>query len=384
MKPNGLKLLFLARTYPPLIGGMENFSYHLINSIAGLKKAEVTAIVNKKGRSFLPLFLLLLVPKLIFSARKYSLIHLADGVLAPIGEIIKLIFPKKKVVCTIHGLDITYAEKNSFYKKFNLQALSSLDKIIAVSEATKKTAIRLKVPEDKIVVIANGVNPPPKEKKNGQEMFWSLIRKRFPQLSLEELENKNFILTIGRLCKRKGVAWFIEKVFPALNKDTIYLIAGGGPERLNLEKIIESLNLNKRVLLLGTVTEEEKSALLSEALLFIQPNIKVKGDMEGFGISMLEASVNKIPVIASRIEGIKQAIIHKKNGFLIKSRDSQKFTDLINRLIENKEERKLLGEKFQKFTLENFSWDKIAREYLAEFEKISEENEDQNHLIPKS
>ena len=380
-----IKILFISRTYPPVVGGMERVSFNLIKSIAGLEETTVTAIVNRGGKKTLPIFIVALLPKILISVRKYDLVHLSDAVLAPIGDIIKMIHPKVKVVCTIHGLDVTYAGKNSFYKKINLPALFSLDKIIAVSQATKQIALDFKVPKQIITVIPNGIGS--KEIYNSKikkQALATLLKKKSEQKFNNNLagkfNEKVFILTLGRLCKRKGVAWFIENVLGKLDPKVVYLIAGDGEEKENIKKVAKKFHLEDRIYLLGFVSSEEKQILLNTVDIFVQPSIKVKNDMEGFGINMLEASSCKLPVVATGIEGIKDAVVNGKNGFLIKLAGVSAWIKILHKLTEDPELRHGFGERAREYTIHNFEWSIIAKRYLAEFKRVIAEK----HVITRN
>ncbi|MEA3273240.1 MAG: glycosyltransferase family 4 protein [Patescibacteria group bacterium] len=378
MTSNKIKILFISRTYPPVVGGMERVSFNLIKSIARLDETVVTAIVNRGGKQTLPIFLIALLPKILISARKYDLVHLSDAVLAPFGDIIKMIHPKVKVVCTVHGLDITYAGKNSFYKKINLPALFSLDRIIAVSQATKQTALDFKVPKRLVTVIPNGVGSKeiynPKIKKQAlATLLKKKSKQKFDNQLAGKLKEKVFILTLGRLRKRKGVAWFIENVLGKLNSNVVYLVAGDGEEKENIQKIAKKLHLEDRVYLLGFVSSEEKQVLLNTVDIFVQPSIKIKNDMEGFGVSMLEASSCKLPVVATGIEGIKEAVTSGENGFLIKLDNVSAWIKVLRKLIEDPELRHGFGEKAREYTIRNFEWNIIAKRYLKTFKQVMSE-----------
>ncbi|MBD3245261.1 MAG: glycosyltransferase [Candidatus Moranbacteria bacterium] len=365
-----MKILFISRTYPPVIGGMEKLSYGLINSVAKLKGVEVTAIVNRYGKKTLPFFMVSSLIKAVLSARKYDVIHLSDAVLAPLGDIIKMFHPKIKVICTIHGLDITYGEKNLFYKKVNLNALNFMDKIIAVSQKTKETAVNLDIKEEKIKVIPCGVYAGEHfDKSIKKSQVIKLIKKKSKRFDIKDPQKFVYILTLGRLCKRKGIHWFIQNVLPDLDKKAIYLIAGEGVEKEKILKSIKKKKLRKRVYFLGFVTEAEKKILFNGAQIFVQPNIKVPGDMEGFGITMIEASLCRTVVVASGIEGIKEAIDHKKNGILLKPKDKAKYREVLNALIRNRDLRRDLAKKFRLFSKSHFDWPIIAKKYLKEFKK---------------
>jgi glycosyltransferase involved in cell wall biosynthesis len=382
MASQKIKILFISRTYPPTTGGMEKMSFNLINFFSKLKGVKVTAIVNHRGKAFLPFFIVGLIPKIISAGRKYDLIHLSDAVLAPLGDLIKMFSPKAKVVCTVHGLDLTYAKKNNFYKKINLEALFSLDKIIAVSQATKKIALNYGAPGQKVVVIPNGINikenyRPEIQKEELLRLLKTKLGEKITENTLQEFKNKVFLLTLGRLCKRKGIEWFIKNVLAKLDSQTCYLIAGGGKERENIQKAIKKLKLENKAFLLGFVSEKEKQVLLNTADIFVQPNIKVKNDMEGFGITLLEANSCNLPVVATGIEGITEAITDRKNGFLVKLKDVSAWKRILTELVENPEMRKSFGEKAKSYTRQNFRWEIIAKKYLEEFKKVRQKSDDQ-------
>jgi glycosyltransferase involved in cell wall biosynthesis len=103
---------------------------------------------------------------------------------------------------------------------------------------------------------------------------------------------------------------------------------------------------------------------------FIQPNIKIPGDMEGFGISVIEAAYCGIPVIASDLEGLKDAIKNEKNGFLIESENADSYVKKINELLDDEEYRKNFGQKARQYITEHLSWEHVSKKYLKEIEKI--------------
>ena len=93
--------------------------------------------------------------------------------------------------------------------------------------------------------------------------------------------------------------------------------------------------------------------------------------MEGFGINAIEAGACGRTVVASALEGLKDAVKDGENGFLVESGNAEAWVRKINELLADDEYRKKFGEKAKKYTIENFSWEKIAKKYLEEMsEKI--------------
>ena len=357
-----MKLLFISRSYPPVIGGLEKHNYSIHSALH--KKIKINALVNKFGKKVLPLFLpLCLVRALLISSKQESVL-LGDGVLGIVGWFIKTIKPSVPVVCIIHGLDITY--KNAFYQYFWVGLfLPKLDKIIAVSHATADAVISRGIPQSKLIVIPNGIYPLQNLDRN--KNFLS------PHLNIA-IDNQIVLFTLGRLVKRKGINWFINHVFTHLEGPFIYIIAGDGPEKDAIEQSIIANQLTDKVFCLGSVTEKTKSQLFLNADLFIQPNIKVKGDMEGFGIAVLEANLHELPVLGSKLEGLKDSIVEGQNGWLIEPEEPSIFTEKILEVTQSKKRLKQAGQNAKTFCLQQFCWDKIADQYIEVFRELVKNN----------
>jgi phosphatidylinositol alpha-1,6-mannosyltransferase len=351
------RLLFISRAYPPIIGGLENQNYEL--SIWLPKVAKTNIIVNKKGKNFLSIFLPYAAIKALFMSKEYDILLLGDGVLGIVGWIVK-IFHKKPVVCVVHGLDLTY--KNCFYQKFWLGFfLKKMDKLIAVGNETISAGIKRGLDEKKFVFIPNGVDI--------KKFVGKYSKTDLEEMLNEKLTERKIILTTGRLAAHKGIDWFCENVVPNLSDDILYLIAGDGEKRKEIEKIITKKDIAKKVRLLGRVSEKELRLLYNTADLYVKPNIKVNGTMEGFGIVVIEAASCNLTVIASDLEGLKDAIKDGENGFLIESKNSSAWTEKVNLLLNDNAFRIKFGEKACKFVCTNFSWEKISQKYIEEIKK---------------
>lgn len=353
-----IKILFISRAYPPVVGGIENQNFEL--SLWLPRFAEVKTIANKRGKKNLPLFIPYALLRALFLFKKYDVVLLGDGVLGIAGWVLKL-FYAKPVISIIHGLDLTY--KSNLYQKLWVNFfIKKLDKLIAVGNETIKAGVARGIPEEKFVFIANGVDT--------EKFLGNYSRKDLENVLEENLDGKKVILTLGRLAKRKGVAWFIENVMPQLPKNVIYVVSGEGPDKKNIIEAIQKNNLSGRIKLLGYVTDEEKIIFLNTCDLFIQPNIKVTGDMEGFGITVIEAGACRLPVVTSRLEGLQDAVKDGRNGFLLEPHDSKGYEKKISELLENDHYRKEFGKKAREFVIENYRWEIIARKYSEEIERV--------------
>jgi glycosyltransferase involved in cell wall biosynthesis len=354
-------ILFITRTYPPVIGGMETLSYHTIKTMADLTK--IYAIKNPYGKKALPFFVVWAFFKaiIILLFKDVKIIHLSDGVLAPAGVILRWIFPRVRVVSTIHGLDVAYAEQLPLYRYTNLWAIRRLDRIIAVSQEVKETCLKYGIPAEIITVIPNGTD--------ADAFFDPGIKKN----KIDEKIKDNFvILSLGRIVKRKGLTWFIRNVMPGLSRRVLLVIGSSGPDSERAKKAVIEQKLEDRIFFLGFVDDKEKKFLFNACDLFIMPNIKVKGDREGFGITVIEAASCELVPIVADLEGLRDAVKDRENGIRLPPKDSKMFIAAIKYLMDNPEGRIKLGGKARRYVKKNFDWSVIGRKYLEEFRKLEE------------
>lgn len=350
-----MKTLFITRAYPPDIGGIQKQNYEIFRALSELSETRI--IANKRGKIVLPVFVFTAFLKAILHARRSDVILLGDGVLGITGYFIKL-FSGKPVVCIVHGLDLTYGNK-LYQMLWPGYFLKKMDKLIAVGNETIRQGVLHGLAKEKFVFIPNGVSAV--EKIHAQGDLKTVLGRVLPGPA---------ILTLGRLVKRKGVEWFVSNVMPELPDNVTYIIAGDGKEKSAIQKAIDQHQLQKRVIFLGTVTDEEKSILMSSVDVFVQPNIHVDGDMEGFGLVVLEAAAYGTPVVAANIEGLKDAIHQNKNGLLVESGNVAAYQKVLMSLLKNTEETRSFGRLSRKYVEENFSWASIAAQYIEVFNKL--------------
>ncbi|MGD2271370.1 MAG: glycosyltransferase family 4 protein [Desulfobacterales bacterium] len=343
------KILFITRNYPPKIGGLEAYSYNLIKEFE--KYDTVFKIVSTQSNLHLVWFLPFSYFSALFTSWRHSVrnIHLCDGLLAPLGVLLKP-STRAKVTISIHGLDITYG--NPLYQGLIPRCVSGLDKIICVSRFTRDECIRRGIPQRKCRVIPNGINPGELYLGPGFEA----LRSRLEEIVGISLGDKVVLITVGRLVKRKGVAWFIEHVVPRLEQRYCYIVGGQGPEYDNIQSKIRHADVQNRVFMLGRISEEIRRLLYNAADIFVMPNITVGNDIEGFGISLLEAGSCGLPVVASNLQGIKDAVVEGRTGVLVEEGDVQGFILAIRKMDLKREDVRLCVN-------ERFNWPEIYKHY---------------------
>ena len=369
-----MKILFISRAYPPVMGGIEMQNFGIGEALSRI--TDVKIIANKKGKKALPIFIPWLILRGFFLLPEFDVILFGDGVLSPIGVFWKIFFPKKKFVSIIHGLDITFAYKKSIlgkiYRAINIPCHKKLDKLIMVGNETIIQAVEIGISKEKCVFIPNGLDM--------NEICESCERNDLVRVLNVDLTEKKVIFRGGRFTKHKGVEWFIRNVMPKLSEKYILVAAGGaiasktaGDENdlVNCQKAVEDLGLEKRVKFLVNIPRPQMKILFNTVDVYISPNIKVAGSMEGFGITAIEAGACGRVVLASNLEGLKDAIKEGENGFLLESENTAAWVKKINEVLSDDVFRKTFGEKAKKFVRDNYSWKIISQKYLEEINKLS-------------
>ncbi len=373
-------ILFITRKHPPSVGGMQKLSQSLTKEVGRL--TPVSTIYWGGSTLFVPFFVVYAFLRAVLTVPRSNhvkLIHLSDALLTPLGLALRTLL-RVPVIVTVHGLDVTYS--NRLYQAIILRCLKRMDKVICVSSYTRMQCIRRGVPAALCEVIPNGVNM-----TEFADHFTSQAMRNVQSKAGNCIRGRKVLLTVGRLIERKGVVHFLTEIMPRLlakRDDICYLIVGEGPQRDLIETRIASLHLGGHVALLGQVDDDTLRAAYHIADLFVMPNIPVQNDIEGFGLVALEAAAAGRYVVASRLDGIPEAIVSGQNGTLLDPLDVEAFSDTILDLLDDDAKREALGKQAREFVRSRYSWDIVARRYLQVFMRVIQAREPARAAVLKS
>lgn len=271
-----------------------------------------------------------------------------------------------------HGQDVTLPVDP--YQWYVPSVFKRLDGVISVSSATREACIKRGMDPGKGVALPNGFDMEVVKELPEKEKAKSLIEKEFDL----NLNKKKLLLSVGRQVKRKGHEWFINEVFDKIKSDVIYIVLGDGPEHENIHRARGNSDQKKKIFIVGKQPDEILNACYAAADLFIMPNIPVEGDMEGFGIVLLEANRAGVPAIASDLEGIKDVIEHGVNGYKIPHGASDLFAQKIDYVLEN--ELYELSKKSKEYVQKHYSWDTVVDQYLSFLKSVVNKTEVESQI----
>ena len=266
-----------------------------------------------------------------------------------------------KKVGTFHDLSFyhfpQYFSKKSrlWYRIVNAKKEAiTCDKIIAVSEFTKKDLIKtFKIDPEKIEVIYEGAAEYFKSEKDKEKLELSRRIYNLP---------KKFFLSLSALEPRKNINRLIEayQLFKKKNGNDVKLVLAGSADPTIFKKI--KIPEDPDIYLTGFVDEKDKAALYSLATAFIYPSL-----FEGFGLPVLEAMSCGTPTITSKTSSLPE--VAGDAALLIDPKNVREIANAMKKILSPKIQKTLKGK--MEIQVKKFSWKKCAKETLKVFQSIT-------------
>lgn len=249
------------------------------------------------------------VIKTVYNNPKFDLIVCGHLNLLPLAYLIS-IWVRSPILLEIYGIEAWQPTSN---KLINL-LVHKIKAFVSISEVTKQRFLAwTQLDSQKGLLLPNAI-----ELQN-----YGVAEKNPELLNRYQLHGKIVLMTLGRLVSNERYKGFDEvlQILPALNKkvpNLVYLIVGEGQDRQRIESLAKSLEIEKQVIFTGFISETEKPDHYRLADVYAMPS---KG--EGFGFVFLEAMACGIPVVASKVDGSREAVRDGKLGILVNPDDAE-------------------------------------------------------------
>ena len=368
-----MKILIIAFEFPPEGGGIGTYAYQIAKNLNYLgieatalalttrlnnkeiqefDKRQDFPIVRFKNHKFLlrAVFSRIIVSLSLMYKYKFDLIYVSQASAGIIGFLGRIIF-KIPYIIVGHGTEILQHQRRTYIETVYKKS----DMIIVNSNYTKHLFDRLKQ-NQKIRIVRPG----------GDHLIYNSNNISAPLLKSElGMGDKFVLMTVGSLSERKGHSTVLKaiKIIEKTCENIHYLIVGTGPLKNNLFDLSIEINIQDKITFYGYANINELPSLYNCCDVFVlNSTIDEKGDVEGFGIVLIEANLMGKPVIGSKDSGIEDAIEDGKSGILVPMDDPQSTAKAISWFYKNPSKCKKIGEYGRKRAQNNLTWLKSAEE----------------------
>lgn len=239
----------------------------------------------------------------ILRNRKYDFVICGHINLMPLAIIVKLLV-RSPLLLLLYGIDVWQSHDSNLTN----WATRWADCFVSISEFTKKKFLTwTKFPEEYIQILPNAITI----------SDYGIKPKSVALIDRYGLLGKTVLMTLGRLSadeRYKGIDEVLE-ILPELiqqNPQLTYLVVGDGSDRHRLEEKATVLGIRQHVLFAGLISENEKADHYRLADVFVMP-----GYGEGFGFVYLEAMACGVPVVASKLDGSREAVRNGELGVIV-------------------------------------------------------------------
>lgn len=254
------------------------------------------------------------------------------------------------VLFTAHGWSFTEGISSSgIWLGRTLERLAAplADRIITVSEYDRALALR------------SGV---------GRPETVQTVHNAMPDTGFRASPGENSkpvkIVMVARLDRPKDHETLFEALAEIRELDWVLDLVGDGPNEGMLIEHVRSLGLSEKVRFLGLRSDVDQ--LLSHAHVFVLASL-----WEGFPLSILEAMRAGLPVVASDVGGVAEAVVHEETGFLVPRRCAEALRDRLSQLIADPLERARMGAAARLRYERQFTFERMAHETLRIYEQLA-------------
>lgn len=306
----GVRVLLVTGEYPPVVGGVGRYAEGLCAALAaaGCGADVVTSVpsdresgsrvrrgprgLNRTGVKLVPLTLLSAASR---AMRRYDAqIAMTCGHEALVCRALAVV-SRTPTVLVAHGSELLAESSRAMRRRVGLSNLRWASAVLANSAFTKGLLTDAGIAESRITIL----HPPnvltPVRRADVEARFG--------------LEGKRVLLTTARLVPRKGHRHALTALASLRRdfSDVVYVVTGLGPLAESLVRQATDLGVSDIVRFTGEVDDETVRALYGCARVYLAPNEEDGADVEGFGISIVEAMACGIPVIAGVVGGVRDA-----------------------------------------------------------------------------
>jgi len=262
---------------------------------------------------------------------------------------------RTKIITTLHGTDIILIGIDPSYRRVTRFSIEQSNGVTAVSHYLADLTRQEFELGKPIEVIPNFVDP---------HIFQRQPNPHFRQQFATPEEK--IVCHISNFRSLKRVPLLIE-MFRQMARDVPakLILVGNGPDYQACVDLVRREGLNHQVFFLDFVTDV--ASVLSIADLFMLPS-----EMESFGLAAIEALSCEVPVLASRVGGLPEAVVDGECGYLLKPDDVDGMIGAGIKLLSSDDLRLQMGREGRRWVLTNFHVSQIVKRYEEYYRYVLE------------
>jgi glycosyltransferase involved in cell wall biosynthesis len=189
----------------------------------------------------------------------------------------------------------------------------------------------------------------------------------------ETTRDPHLILSVAQLWERKGLRYLVEACGLLRDRGTEFRcqIIGEGPQRDELQALVDELGVGDRVQLTGALPFPEVVARYGQASVFVLPCIVTEeGDRDGIPNVILEAMLSGVPVVSTPVSGIPEVVRHRETGISVPERDAAAIADAVQELFGERAFAEQLAAAAGKLVREEFDLERNVDRLIEQFEAV--------------
>lgn len=357
---NSLRLLLCSSEFPPGPGGIGTHSYQLAaqlsrlgwevrvvtpqelatdHEIVAFNSAQPFGVVRQPRWRTVPL----LVLRRFLTAWRVAWEWRPDVVVAS-GQIEVWYCARLAALLGRPWVALAYGSEFLFYRgalrsRAIRRSFEGADAVVAISQYTRDLMRDAGVCPRRVEVVPCGAEA---------EAFRSGVDVSDFRLRYDLPLGQRYVLTVGSVKERKGQD-IVIRALPQLVRefpDLVYLVAGRPFPHEGFQRLAEELGVANHVRFLGRVDSEDLAALynLSEVFVLVSRRTQ-QGDVEGYGIVVIEAALCGRPAVVSRDCGAEETVADGETGLIVDPGDPDGTARAIGRLLRDDELRARMGRK---------------------------------------
>ncbi len=284
----------------------------------------------------------------------FDILHTHGGVAGFYGRKAARASRVPVLVHTFHGIHYLHYPMRiprAAFISLDRQQSRYTDAVICVSDFVREQSLAHRlVPEDKLVVIRNGIDFDPPLPRDSEDLRIQVSRLRLDSA-------RPLVGTVARLDPVKGLPALLEAAPRVRDRHphVRFVIVGGGPEKDRLTALSRDLGAQEFVHFQGERTDA--FSWMQRFDVFVLPSLQ-----EALPYVILEAAALAKPVVASDVGGIRELVKNRETGLLVPPGDIEALADAVIRLADDPDLAHSLGKELKASLSEEYSLPRMLQQ----------------------